>query len=199
MAKWSWMIAAALVTGSTADARASSFRCGSELIGEGDTVLELQAACGAPDHVDRRTIVQSVAVPGLAATEVSHLYEELETWTYTGGGGKLMRVVEVRRGKITAIRTVAVRGPRDLKGCTRAVFGEPALSGQVELTCGLPDDRSRWVEERVIKRRDGLEQRVIVTHERWFYVPGPGMLIRIFDFENGRLVRESTGARAPSE
>lgn len=186
-----------LLLASSPAVAAESIRCGSELISEGDTALELQAACGAPDHVDRRTIIKNAASRVPEGVEMAHIYQEVETWTYAPLGGQLMRLIEVKEGAVKSIRAVAVRARSGDSGCARAVFSTPATTGQVELTCGLADDVTRWVEERTLRTRDGLEVKKLITRERWIYVPGPGRLIRIFEFENGRLVRESSGNRAP--
>jgi hypothetical protein len=195
-------IASALIVAIVAtpvSALAEGVRCGDQVIDVGDTALELETACGSPDHRDRRLVVENRVYQATRdAVEVAHVYEEVETWTYGAGDGLMMRIAEVRRGLVTAIRTVAVRRDRDLGRCLRASFASPALTGQVELACGRPDDLSRWVEERVLRTKRGLEHRTIVTHERWTYDPGPGRLIRIFAFEDGRLVRVTTGGRSGS-
>lgn len=180
------------------DAFASSMRCGSRLITAGTAALVLEEACGSPDHVDRRLVTRGSAVAVGRGWEgaVRRTLEEVETWTYAGGGGEMMRIVTIRRGEVERIRTVAVRGGRTSERCVRPIFATPTLTGQVELTCGAPDDRDAWIEEEILRDRVGRVLRRTVHHERWIYNPGPGHLLRIFEFEDGKLVRESTGARS---
>jgi hypothetical protein len=184
-----------LLSAASPIAAAESLRCRTELITPGDTSFELLAACGEPDHKHRRTTVRTRDRLGPGVVESAHVYQEIETWTYAAAGGRMMRLVEIRQGQVTAIRSIAVRDQGGDR-CARAIFGQPTLIGQVELACGAPDDRSQWVEERVLRDKHGRERIQLVTHERWIIAPGPGMLLRIFEFENGKLVRESTGARA---
>lgn len=175
-------------------AQAESVRCSSRLISPGAEAVELLAACGEPDHLDRRVVIHSKTV---GRGEVEQITEEIETWIYAPAGGRMMRLIVLRKGRVESIRSVAVRDTGDDGRCARAIFSAPTTLGQVEFVCGAPVDRTRWIEERIRRTEEGHEIRVVSTRERWVYAPAPGRLIRVFEFENGRLLDESTGARTP--
>ncbi len=164
----------------------ASMRCGSALVGSGRTTLELTAACGPPAHVARRTVISAGATPG------ARVYEDVETWTYPGDGSTFTRLVEVRRGVIASVTTAGYLA--DPASCARLSPSLGTTVGELEVTCGAPADRSSWVEERVGK--DGRPRRFI-HHERWTVSAGPGRLLRVLEFEDGKLVRVDTGARQP--
>lgn len=187
MSRWGLLLPLLLVGQS---AFATGLRCGSRLISEGDTGVALERACGAPDHIERRSHVAAAEVaPG--ATVVSS--EIVERWIYAGDGGELMRLVELRRGKISGIQTLAVRGAPAGR-CAQLIFSAPTTTGQVELKCGEPDDRSAWRELRTVVVR-GKSQSRVVERETWVYALGAGRLIRVLEFEDGKLVGSETGGR----
>ena len=165
---------------------AASMRCGTVLVGPGKTALELSAACGPPGHIARHTVVTPGPAPG------ARTVEEVETWTYPGDAQVLTRIVEVRRGRVAAISTAGYGV--DPARCTilRGALG--TTLGELELSCGAPAQRSQWVEEHAGPRG---QVRRVVHHERWVMSPGAGQLLRVLEFEDGRLVRVATGGRAP--
>lgn len=204
----------------------ADLRCGNRIVSVGDTVLELQRNCGRPDHVSTTTELRAEGValpawrrprthprrvadnrrvggpnrrlgPNAQVQDVRYIRETVEIWTYAGRAGQLGRVVTVRRGKVARVQTLGKLDVVDNPRCGQNLASAGARIGTVRLSCGTPDDVSRWEEERVIRRRDGLELRNLVTHERWTYDPGRGRLLRILHFENGRLVRIQTGGRSP--
>lgn len=200
---------------SRADA-AEALRCGGRLVGEGATALELRTRCGPPDHIASRPVLEAsgfetprrgrvVRRPGGQDTivlapptvrRVRYTRELVETWLYASERGRLPRLVTLRRGKVHRIETL---GPLDLEpdeGCARALHTRGTRVGVVHLSCGAPDDRAVWEEEEELEV-NGVIRRRLVVHERWTYDPGPGRLIRILEFENARLTKVETGARAP--
>jgi len=167
-----------------ADARASSIRCGNSLVGTGQGTHELITKCGQPAYVSHRTVV----TPGL--TPESRIYEDIETWTYPGGPGEMVRSIEIRRG---VILDVAVLGHKaDPSRCESVSFAAASTSAQVELACGAPVTRNQWVEERRYGR-----SKQLISHERWVYDLGPGRFLRIVEIEDGRVLKVSTGSRSP--
>ncbi|MFO0722152.1 MAG: DUF2845 domain-containing protein [Myxococcota bacterium] len=163
-------------------AGAEGIRCGSRLVSEGDPAARLEDACGPPDHLERQ--VRSTRV---AAFPLERAVDEIiERWIYAGEDGRLMRLVEVRRGRVASIRTLGVRG-RGEDGCPLQIFARPTTTGQVELACGAPDDRSAWTELRTIVSKGAAISRTI-QHESWVYLLGGGRLLRVLEFEDGKLV-----------
>lgn len=163
----------------------ASLRCGAALIGPGRTALELSAACGPPGHITRRTVVTPGAAPGVRTVE------EVETWTYPGDAQVLTRIVELRRGRVVAIETAGYGVDPARCAALRGALG--TTLGQLELSCGAPAQRSQWIEEQAGPRG---QVRRVVHHERWVVDPGPGQLLRVLEFEDGRLVRVETGGRS---
>ena len=182
-----------------ASSEAFTLRCEGRLVSVGDTVLELKARCGAPDHVESRPVLQAAGFVGIAGqANLRYSREVVELWTYAARDGQLPRLVTVRRGRVEAAQSLGRVDIVKDDGCRRVLAGSRARLGAIALSCGAPDDRAVWEEERLLRRADGLEVRRLVVHERWTYDPGPGRLLRILHFRNGRLVRVESGGRSPS-
>jgi hypothetical protein len=82
---------------------ASSIRCGSRIIGPGDSSAELSALCGDPAQVNRGSVYSGVAAGrnGIQSGTVSE--SEVETWTYNFGPNQLMERVRIENGVIVQI------------------------------------------------------------------------------------------------
>lgn len=70
-------------------------------------------------------------------------------------------------------------------------------SWEVRGACGAPDQADRRVVVRTLRERTPdyalvAAVTVSVTIDEWVYDDGPARLIRIFTFEDGRLVRIQT-------
>ncbi len=186
-------------------AHANSLRCKHRVIKAGMTALELRAYCGDPDDRRVRPVLRAVTALDVRGLEVTRYVEEaIETWMYATKAersGELIREVQIERGKITRIQTLSRAQTAKSRDCGRATFPNQTRISEILYACGEPFDRSNWTEERLVRqRRRGrqLEVRNLVSFERWVYDPGPGRLLRIFEFENDRLVKISTGGRSPS-
>lgn len=75
---------------------------------------------------------------------------------------------------------------------------EPAVSiGQtkeeVKIKCGAPIWTEKRRESLRVEKRPQGRRRSSQTIEEWYYNPGPQALVRILQFENGRLARIDTG------
>ena len=181
-----------------APAQAQSIRCKNRIVSVGDTAYELRRRCGPAAH---RSVVQdfrAVTVIDKQGNAVQQVVDEdVDVLTYPGERGDLTRIITVRRGAVASIRTVDRVVSDVARGCAYAVLPRRATYGQVHMSCGEPFDRSRWTEERAIKIGGQIVRRRLQL-ERWVYDPGPGRLLRILEFENGRLVNQRTGRRSPS-
>ncbi len=173
-------------------ASAGGIRCEGRLVGVGDSTLELRAKCGMPDHVAVRSRLRAEGTREV----LSYVREQLEFWTYVGPPGSLGRVVTVRRGQVAEIQTLAKLALKRNEGCAEVSLDRGTRTGTVRLSCGAPQDRATWEKELVL-HREGFEVRRLIVYQRWTYNPGKGRLLRILHFENGRLVKQETGHRAP--
>lgn len=172
-------------------------RCAGRIVKPGDTALELRRLCPAPAHIAvyPELTAQGVVEAG-GRRQMRYEQHEVEIWTYEGTDGDLVRLVRVEKGKVTDIKAIGRTETSPAPGCQQAVLRDRATTGEVHLACGAPMDTSRWFDDRVITDRSGVEVRQLITRERWTYDPGPGALLRILEFENGRLVRIETGNRS---
>ena len=185
--------------GLSSPAAAQSLRCEGRLVGRGDTAHALRARCGEPAHVATRLQQVSVgALPLAGAGVVQTTREPVETWIYPPKDGELARVVTLRRGRVTRVEAVAGLNLTDDPGCARHLLRRRATVGEVELSCGAPADRAEWEEETLVRGAQGQIFRRVRTRTRWVYDPGPGRLLRVLEFVDGRLEKIDTGARSPS-
>ena len=104
--------AALLVIGMLAcsPAFADGMRCGTKLVGEGDSRSEVAAKCGEPtDVVERRSVFRRPVIWGYGrpmyvgedAVEVP-----VEVWLYNLGPNKLMRRITFEGGYVVEIETL---------------------------------------------------------------------------------------------
>lgn len=175
-----------------------SIRCGDRLVNAGDSALELRARCGEPDDIQRFSDIR-VLFDGRGGRRERLI--EIEEWVYLLGSGDLPRLVRLENGRIQEVRTAAFtalrRDSEDAsERCRRQLFPlRTTTAAEVRLTCGLPHQKDRVQDEFTARTKVGLEIRRLVTKERWVYNYGENHLLRIFQFENGRLVGMDTGRR----
>lgn len=89
--------------------RADALRCGSKLVAEGDTRTAVEAKCGPPEDVSRRTRLAPLVVwrhgrpyrLGDGPIEVV-----IEEWTYNFGPHRFMRRVRFEDGIVVRIDTL---------------------------------------------------------------------------------------------
>jgi len=92
----------------TFEAAADSMRCGSKLIGEGDSIDEVLQYCGQP-ATRERTWIQRSPVVERGRYEFSIPGREdvpVDVWTYDFGANKLTRRVRMIAGKVERIETL---------------------------------------------------------------------------------------------
>ena len=70
----------------------AGFRCGHELIEEGDSVADMLLECGEP------MLRQTIAVENTSTTEGI-----VEQWTYDFGPGTFLAIVTLEAGKVASI------------------------------------------------------------------------------------------------
>lgn len=82
----------------------------------------------------------------------------------------------------------AVGGAANGMRCENGLIDRGDGPEQVRAACGEPDYIDRW------ERREGPPHHALPDVENWVYNPGPGRLLSILRFRNGRLVAiESDG------
>lgn len=90
-------------------AAADSFRCGTKLMSDGDSVDKVEALCGPPTDIQRRQILQPPVYynygrryyGSYGVTEVT-----VEYWTYNLGPHKLMRRLRFEDGLLVDVETL---------------------------------------------------------------------------------------------
>lgn len=90
-------------------AAADALRCGTRLVTEGDTRAQVEARCGAPADITRRTRLAAPIIwrhgrpyrVGDSAIEVV-----VEEWTYNLGPQRFMRRVRFEDGVVIAVETL---------------------------------------------------------------------------------------------
>ena len=84
------------------DARADSFSCDGGIVSAGDRSSDLLVKCGPADFRDSH---QEVVEQQLDDTTQHKLYVTVDEWTYDLGPNRFMRIVVMKNGVITEIRT----------------------------------------------------------------------------------------------
>lgn len=81
-------LAVCLAVGITKNVQA--FRCGSELVGRGNSVLSLRAKCGAPGYKD------------YAVEKINGRWESVEKWSYNCGANDFIYVLTIIGSRIVS-------------------------------------------------------------------------------------------------
>lgn len=167
----------------------SSMRCGSRLVGEGDYIAELLAACGEPSFRDEWQY---------PARYGGGLVSDTEVWTYDLGPNQLLRVVRLRDGKISDIATDGYGFSTGYAGrCDPSAIIEGLSKYRLFRKCGEP--LTRRAENLLLPLsgqsniyRNGnapyadRNQYVIPTYrEEWVYNFGSRTALRRVIIENG--------------
>jgi hypothetical protein len=103
------LLLALAALGAAAPLRADALRCGSKLVAEGDTRAAVEARCGPPADVARRTRLAPAVV--WRHGRPYHVGEGpidvvVEEWTYNFGPQRFMRRVRFEDGIVVRIDTL---------------------------------------------------------------------------------------------
>jgi hypothetical protein len=149
--------------------RAIAFYCGSHLVSVGDSKSEVQAKCGKPSSKEGRS--------------------KAEEWTYDSGPQSFVQILTFRGSRLVGMETGGYgSGPNKTEdaGCERSVVSVGETKKEVQAKCGKPTSKE------VIKRKQRGAKN-IQKLEEWRYNLGPDRLVRLYQFDNGRLVSIETG------
>lgn len=91
-------------------AAADSFRCGTRLVTDGDSIDKVEALCGPPESIRRREILQR-PIRWYRGRPYYLSYEPVpipvEYWTYNLGPNKLMRRLKFEDGLLVDVETLS--------------------------------------------------------------------------------------------
>ena len=172
---------------------ADSISCSGGIVSTGDRTVDLLIKCGEPDWKDCRS---EEIVDGLGRdAERSTLVSE-EDWTYNFGPDQFMRIITMRNGVISEIRTTKSGAAKDREPaapeCGGRVISTGDTKADVLIRCGEPFYKTSHLEE-LKERFDGVGRRVTVTIDEWTYNFGPQRFMRIITFRNGTVIDVKTG------
>jgi hypothetical protein len=195
-----------------------SIRCRAGLVSQGDARIDLLGKCGSPAleerRVDERWVVSSTRVDHRGEVSVGRrVFIVIDEWTYDLGTHDFIHVVTLENGRITGIvrrswgyradPPAAVVPPRAL---CQDLAGIREGDGKLEVLsrCGEPAVAEAWDEVQGVFASDARVgvaqgQDVTVRIETWTYDLGRNRLVRFVRFENGRVVRITTGSYGYAE
>lgn len=182
-----WGLITALLSPLTVSA--ASMRCGSALVGEGDSAAMLKTRCGEP-------LFRDVWSPFVLAAGIQ---APAEVWYYNFGPNQFLRIVRLQAGRIERIETDGygfVDPPEP--ACDAGDLPEGLSKYRLLRACGEP--QSRRVANVYVPYQGyngfahGRPGFVSVYREEWIYAIDERR-VRIVTLENGRItdVRQTTG------
>lgn len=174
--------------------RADSLSCDGSIVSDGDSAVDLILKCGQPAWKDSHT---EEVVDALDRTARRKTYITVEEWTYNFGPQQLLRIVTLRNGVVSSVRTGNYGASPDRKPpgltCDDRVISIGDSKADILIKCGEPFYRESRQEE-LKERFDGSGTRTVtVTIEEWTYNFGPQRFTRIITFRNGVVASIRTG------
>jgi hypothetical protein len=175
-------------------ASGTTFSCARGIVSAGDTAVDLIVKCGEPDWKDSH---QEEVTDRIDRNFRHTTYITVEEWTYNLGPQQFMRIITIKNGRITRIRTGQYGTPRDREPpgpyCDDRIISKGDTKVDVLTKCGEPFHKESH-EEEIREWLDGTASRTVsVTVEEWTYNFGPNRFMRIYTFRNGKVVDIRTG------
>jgi len=182
-----------------ASSAAGSMRCGSRLVAEGDSAAQLLGACGEPDLRDVWTTGGAYGPGALAA---------VEQWTYNLGSSQLLRIVQLRQGRIENIELEGYGfSPSSAARDCSAAGAIPRGMSKYRLLarCGAP--LTRLADQRLLhpnphqlnnpgwRLRHRADALIPTYREEWTYNFGSSKLMRTVILDNGSVSDVQIGER----
>lgn len=168
---------------------ADSISCDGGIVSNGDTAVGLIMKCGQPEWKESR----AEEIIDTSDKDVKRkTYITVEEWTYNFGPQQFLRVVTLRNGVITGVRTGtngASKGS-DAPGpaCGDRVISAGDTKADILIKCGEPFSKSSHQEELKERLDDSSSRKAIVTVEEWTYNFGPQRFMRVITFRDGTVV-----------
>jgi hypothetical protein len=173
---------------------AASFDCAGGIVSVGDARTDLLMKCGEPDSKEAHN-EEIVDRPDQGVKRKRSI--TVEDWTYNFGPRQFMRIITLKNGSITDIRTgnygYTRQAEPDQPECGGRIISTGDVKSEVLATCGDPAWKDSHQEELRERRESGQEHRVFVTVEEWTYDFGPNRFMRIITFRNGVVTDIRTG------
>ncbi len=172
---------------------ADTFSCGGGIISTGDRSMDVLAKCGQPDSKESH---QEELSERLDDNTKQKIFVTVEEWTYNLGPTQFMRIIILKNGVVTNIRTgnygYTKKAEPVQRDCSEQVLSIGDSKTDVLAKCGEPSFKDSHVEE-FKERLDDRERKVFVTVEEWTYDLGPNRFVRILTFRNSKLADIRTG------
>ncbi|HEX9021763.1 MAG TPA: DUF2845 domain-containing protein [Nitrospirota bacterium] len=173
---------------------AATLDCQGGIVSTGDSRVDLLAKCGEPDAKESH---DEEIIEKLDGGSRQRLFITVEDWTYNFGPTQLMRIVTLRNGTVSHIRTGNYGYSRSSKPqqreCSEQIVATGDTKSDVIAKCGEPSWKDRHQEEREETLDTGDRRKVFITVEEWTYNLGPNRFVRVLTFKNNILVDIRTG------
>lgn len=157
-----------------------ALRCGTHIVGQGESAANVRKECGAPFFVDRyaRSPGVDVTVPGAPGAVVT-----VESWYYNFGPQRLMVPLDFSGGTLAREQTlgygfVGSGGPCAFNDVTSGM-SVATLIGR----CGMPASRAR----NPLAVAVGLGERAPAWSETWTYPADGSDPAFVVDTQDGRV------------
>ncbi len=173
---------------------AESFECKQGTVYINDSRVDMLLKCGEPDWKESHR-EKIVSRPSRSTKHKKSI--TVEEWTYNFGPNRFIRIITLRNGKITDIRTgdygySNAKKPQPREFSDRIVsIGES--SGEVIAKWGEPAGRNPRQEKLKERLSDGDYRITTIIIDEWTYNLGPDRFMRILTFKNGKLTDINTG------
>jgi hypothetical protein len=186
------VLALAVLSGTT---YAASLSCKGGIVSDGDSRVDLLSKCGEPDARESHDEVVSERLDDGTRRKT---FITVDDWTYNFGPTQLQRVVTLKNGVVTDIRTASYgyeKGTQPTaRDCSEQVVSQGDLKSDVLAKCGEPTWKDEHEEEFSERLADGTVVKRYIPVEVWTYNLGPNRFMRVLTFRNGKLTDISTGS-----
>ena len=156
--------------------------------------MDLLMKCGEPDAKESH---DEEIVDRFADNTKHKLFVKVEEWTYNFGPTQFMRIVVLKNGKVSYIKTgkygYSIESKPARQDCSEQVVSVGDSKADVLSKCGEPTWKDSRQEEIKQRLDSGQIRNVFVTVEEWTYNLGPNRFVRILTFRNSKLVDIKTG------
>lgn len=174
---------------------AETVDCRQGSVSVGDSRAETLLKCGEPDGKESH---QEELIEQPDSSALRKQFITVEDWTYNFGPNQFERIVTLRNGKVTDIRTGGYGYRKDDKPAPPEFSGRIVSIGEskseVLVKWGEPAWKDTRQEEFKERLTDGTYRTTMVTIDEWTYNLGPQRFMRILTFRNGKLTDITTGS-----